>query len=589
MGWNDDIPAHWATARLDEVVAADAPIIYGILQPGPEQADGVPYVRPTEIIDGRIALDEVRKTTVEIAARYARSTLRSGDVLLSIVGTIGKVAFVPPELAGGNITQSSVRIRVSEAIASREWIAYALRTPTMKVQFGGMMLGTGVPRLNVAHVRETETPLPPLEEQRRIVAKLDAIFEQTRSTKVRLERLPALLKKLKRSILTAAFRGDLTKDWRAAHPDVEPASALLDRIRVERRRRWEDGMRAKGKALGKATYDEPLTLGDVADLPVLADGWCWAPTDLVCERITKGTTPSSAEMSSAGDVPYLKVYNLTFDGRIDFTIDPTYVSRATHEGVLARSRVYPGDVLMNIVGPPLGKVGVVDDRFPTANVNQAIALFRPLRGLDADYLAYFLLGPAMRAWADLSSKATSGQHNLTLELCRRIAVPVPPLEEQRAVVDALRSAWAQLAAIEASVEQLAQQTDCLERASLAKAFRGELVPRDPTDEPASVLLESVRAALATTPERPRRGRGQRAEETTTNGSGNGHATDGHHDESLDLVAGMFQVDRRLSAPMIAEGTGLKSTAVKKAIKVLVDSGQVSVDGRGRTVTYVWND
>ena len=102
-------------------------------------------------------------------------------------------------------------------------------------------------------------------------------------------------------------------------------------------------------------------------------------TEDVCHFITKGTTPKGdgiIKKHSAGLVPYLKVYNLSFDGSLLFDDEPQYVSQETHNGFLARSKVYPGDVLMNIVGPPLGKFALVTSEYPEWNINQAIAIFR---------------------------------------------------------------------------------------------------------------------------------------------------------------------------------------------------------------------
>ena len=93
--------------------------------------------------------------------------------------------------------------------------------------------------------------LPPLNEQKRIVAKIDALFERSRRAKAALDAIPPLLDKLRQSILAAAFRGDLTADWRAQNPDVEPADKLLERIRAERRRRWEEAELAKMRERGK--------------------------------------------------------------------------------------------------------------------------------------------------------------------------------------------------------------------------------------------------------------------------------------------------------------------------------------------------
>ena len=98
--------------------------------------------------------------------------------------------------------------------------------------------------------------LPPLPEQRRIVAKIEALQERSRKARAALEAIPPLLEQFRQSVLAAAFRGDLTADWRAQHPNVEPASVLLDRIRAERRRRWEEAELAKMQAKGKMPKDE---------------------------------------------------------------------------------------------------------------------------------------------------------------------------------------------------------------------------------------------------------------------------------------------------------------------------------------------
>ena len=126
-----------------------------------------------------------------------------------------------------------------------------------------------------------------LPEQRRIVAKIEALQERSRKARAALEAIPPLLEQFRQSVLAAAFRGDLTADWRAQHPDVEPASVLLDRIRAERRRRWEEAELAKMQAKGKMPkdekwkerYKEPEPV-DQTELPELPEGWWWATRGL---------------------------------------------------------------------------------------------------------------------------------------------------------------------------------------------------------------------------------------------------------------------------------------------------------------------
>ncbi|GAB5407319.1 MAG: restriction endonuclease subunit S [Aureliella sp.] len=169
-----DTPDSWQRVLLGDICEADAPIMYGILQPGPEIADGVPYVRPTEISPDGIRLDEIKRTTPEIAAKYKRSTLKSGDLLITIVGTLGRIAEVPEELDGANITQSSARIRLNPNEAHAGFVRHFLKSsPLATRQYDWHRLGTGVPRLNIHHVRELQIPLPPLSEQKRIADILD--------------------------------------------------------------------------------------------------------------------------------------------------------------------------------------------------------------------------------------------------------------------------------------------------------------------------------------------------------------------------------------------------------------------------------
>jgi hypothetical protein len=140
---------------------------------------------------------------------------------------------------------------------------------------------TALPGLNRQDAYDLEITLPPLAEQRRIVAKIEVLQERSRRTQEALSEVGPLLEQFRQSVLAAAFRGDLTADWRAAHPNVEPASELLQRIRAERRRRWEQAELAKYAAKGQKPpknwqekYKEPEPVDD-SNLPELPAGWTW--------------------------------------------------------------------------------------------------------------------------------------------------------------------------------------------------------------------------------------------------------------------------------------------------------------------------
>lgn len=191
----------------------------------------------------------------------------------------------------------------------------------------------------------------------------------------------------------------------------------------------------------------------------------------LCYFITKGTTPKAQDMSQdSRDIPYIKVYNLRFDTRLDFTINPTFVTKESHKNFLARSVVYPGDVLMNIVGPPLCKVSIVPDTYPEWNINQAIARFRCNKGLNNLYLAWFLTTPFAEKQMLRNAKKTSGQLNLTLEICKNIEIPLPSLELQNKFAKIVEKVEAQKQKNELVIEQMNNLFNSLSQ----RAFKGEI-------------------------------------------------------------------------------------------------------------------
>lgn len=173
----------------------------------------------------------------------------------------------------------------------------------------------------------------------------------------------------------------------------------------------------------------------------LPKGWKICDAVSLCNLITKGTTPrNTVSRETQGNIPFLRVQNLSFNGKLDFSSGLLFVAGDTNSSELARSRLYPGDVLTNIVGPPLGKVSVVTNEYPEWNMNQAIAVFRTNESCVSRFLSYYLQSQAAKNWLSSQSKKTSGQQNLTLETCNSLPVPLPPLTEQHKIAEIL-STW----------------------------------------------------------------------------------------------------------------------------------------------------
>ena len=193
------------------------------------------------------------------------------------------------------------------------------------------------------------------------------------------------------------------------------------------------------------------------------------PLSELCSFITKGTTPQSSDIndyaSEVDDVPFLKVYHLTNNGKVDFDYSPTWVSNSIHNGLLNRSKVYPNDVLMNIVGPPLGKFGIVPASYPEWNVNQAIAIFRAKKQILPIYLLHALRYP--KTLEKMISQAVGvRQLNLSLEQCRDFRIPVPPLSLQEEFAGVV----ARVESLRGRMGESTRQVEGLFESLLAEAF-----------------------------------------------------------------------------------------------------------------------
>ena len=205
-----ELPKGWSTKTIEEISEKDGPVRYGILQPGHHVENGVPYVRPTEIVKDQIPEGSLRRTSTKIASMYSRSVLKPNDVILTIVGTIGKVALVPKWLEGGNVTQSSARIRPESAQCSPDYLAAMLRSPILRRQFEHYRMGAAVTRLNIADVKTLRIPLPPLSMQSSIVKSLDSFKAHHAILTDNNDLIHRELATLKSAILAQAFAGELT-------------------------------------------------------------------------------------------------------------------------------------------------------------------------------------------------------------------------------------------------------------------------------------------------------------------------------------------------------------------------------------------
>jgi type I restriction enzyme, S subunit len=189
--------------ELVNLIDPKRPITYGILKPGPDVKDGVPYVRVVDMKAGGIDTTGLKHTSPEVSHAYRRSLLDGGDLLMSIRGHVGRYAIVPDELRGANITQDTARLAVTGA--SPRYVLECLRTPAFKRWMARHTKGVAVTGINLGDVKRMPIPMPPSVDQEQFARRVAAISELTR----RLSRSFTELDALFASLRHRAFRGEL--------------------------------------------------------------------------------------------------------------------------------------------------------------------------------------------------------------------------------------------------------------------------------------------------------------------------------------------------------------------------------------------
>ncbi|MGN8723025.1 restriction endonuclease subunit S [Segatella copri] len=220
----------------------------------------------------------------------------------------------------------------------------------------------------------------------------------------------------------------------------------------------------------------------------LPKGWVWCRLDDIA-YVASGSTPEKSSFVPKG-IPYIKMYNLR-NQKIDFEYKPQYITAEIHNGKLQRSRTEVGDLIMNIVGPPLGKLAIIPPSLPQANFNQAAVLIRPYLHKDNInvYLKAYL--EEMSEINSISTKGSAGQVNISLTQSQNMRIPLPPLPEIERIIKNLKYWLSFVDNIEENKEKLQDSIRQVKSKVLDLAIYGKLVPQDPNDESAIELLKRI--------------------------------------------------------------------------------------------------
>lgn len=387
VGW---IPHEWKVHSLEELSADN--ITYGVVQPGPELLNGVPLVRGGDVKDGRIS-KTLRTISDDVSNQFARTVLRGGELLVSLVGYPGETAIASSKLAGANIARQVGLVRLNDKVLPHYVQQYLASPGGKKVLLGGM-IGSAQQVVNLSALREVDVPVPPLPEQQKIAAiltavddKLDVIARQISATQT-----------LKQGLMQTLFtRG-------AGTPDAQG--------------RWYPHTEFQDTELGR--------------IPV---GWRAAKLDSHVSKVGSGVTPKGgSESYLSSGVPLIRSQNVLV-GALSLD-DVAFISDAQHEK-MRNSALAPEDVLLNITGASIGRCAILPANFGEGNVNQHVCIIRTTASLNPYYLCQFLNSALGQIQVE-RFQAGGNREGLNYQQIRSFDLPVPSVEEQKKIADILR-------------------------------------------------------------------------------------------------------------------------------------------------------
>jgi type I restriction enzyme, S subunit len=442
--------------------------------------DDFSWFKPSEI-GSTLYVDEAKEKLSNYAVENNQVTIfKAGTLLINCIGDIGRLAILKNDASSN---QQITGILFTEKVLPEYAYFYFLGRRDL---LEDDVSSTTLPIINQKKLLNLPFKKPDIKDQEKIIALLKycwdcveekiipdlrnfdfnkffikqcIIFFDTYYTQVNLvkefTKQYSYLHNLRQAILQEAVQGKLTQQNKAD----EPASTLLQRIKAEKQKLIAAGKLKKEKDLPPITKDE---------IPFeLPKGWVWCRLADIA-YVGNGSTPDKKEFTdNPNDIPYLKVYNIVKQA-VNFNYKPQYIKAACHNGQLKRSISYAGDVLMNIVGPPLGKIAMVPEEIPQCNINQAIVVIRPYIKKLNTWIYWFLC--ELSTVNSIVTKGTAGQDNISVTQSRNIVFPLPPLSEQHRIVTKVQQLLQKINQLEHQVIQsqiLAQQ---LLQAVLKEAF-----------------------------------------------------------------------------------------------------------------------
>lgn len=390
-----------------------------------------------------------------------------------------------------------------EDLCLNRYLLYALN----HVDYRGYANGTTRLKLTQAAMRRLPIQLGPFDEQKRIVAKIEELLSELDKGIESLKTAQAQLKVYRQALLKHAFEGKLTAQWRADNPDkLETADALLKRIQKEREQRYKQQLtewEAAGKPGSKPKAPKPLVpLGaeELAELPELPKGWGWVRIDHIqsYEKYAVKAGPFGSALKKEFYVQDgYKIYGQEQVIRGDSEYGDYFIDEKKF-GELSSCSVKPFDVLISLVGT-IGKVLVLPEAAKPGIINpRLVKISLNLPFYRAIFFKSYFESAFLRSLYATASQGTT-MDILNLGIIQNLPYPICSTAEQDEVISILDDKFSIIDQLEETITTSLQQSEALRQSILKKAFSGQLVPQDATDEPASALLARIKAEQSAAP------------------------------------------------------------------------------------------
>lgn len=451
----------------------------------------IPFVKPPLLVDRGIydAPEGLSKQGMASAR-----VLPLNSVLVSCIGNLGKTGISKLPVA---FNQQINAIIFSNDVIPKYAFYY---TQTLKNWLYSIASATTLPIVNKSKFQKAPIPIAPVNEQKRIVAEIEKQFSRLDEAVDNLKRVKANLKRYKASVLKAAVEGKLTEEWRAAHPDVEPADKLLQCILAERRKKWEEAECAKMKGKGKVPkddkwkkkYKEPAEPG-LDDLPILPKEWKWVTWDTILAfdkgAFKRGPFGSSLKKSIFVDSGY-KVYEQYCPINDDCSFSRYFITEEKYKELEAFA-VKAGDFLISCSGT-LGRITQVPNDYEAGIINQALLRVRVNNDVMYDFYFKMLFRSPHFQKQILANTTGSAITNVKgVNELKAIPLPLPILEEQKEIITILEEYMSVISVFDRQVDKNLRRAERLRQSVLKKAFSGKLVPQDADNESAVTLLKKT--------------------------------------------------------------------------------------------------